>query len=119
MPTKRRKNPGGYPCRHVVRCTHQEEKALQDKAEALGITVSRFLMEAALGKNLHMQKRLQTTELIGIRRTLDGIGTNLNQVARYVNSGGDPSTSSTELAELHTRVSGAVAAINAWISEAE
>lgn len=68
---RRRKNvPGGRQIRHVVKLSEREEKALQAKANQAGISVSRLLVEAALGETPEVARRVWTNELLAIRYQL-------------------------------------------------
>lgn len=49
MTIRRAHVPGGRKIRHVVLVTPEEEATLQAKSKLLGITVSRLLMESAVG----------------------------------------------------------------------
>jgi len=78
--------------RHVVKTRPDQEKQLQAMAASLGVTVSRLLLDSTLqgSSALSVQdSRELGGELLAIRRTLQGLGTNLNQVARIANSTGE------------------------------
>lgn len=49
MTTRRPHIPGGRKIRHVVLASAEEDASLRAKAQRRGITVSRLLMESALG----------------------------------------------------------------------
>lgn len=88
---RRRANaPGGRPHQHMVRVSVEEEAQLRALAEAQGVTVPRLLVEAALagGGETPTQRREAMAELFRIRRHLAGVTTNVNQIARAVNTDG-------------------------------
>ncbi len=83
----RKNEPGGRSIRHVVRVTPAQEKLLQMKANATSVTVSRLLLEAALGSTPAVKNTVMLGELSGIRRQIAGEANNLNQLVRDANSG--------------------------------
>lgn len=85
---KRRANSqdGARTIKHVVKVNPAEEALLQAKAQDSNVTVSRLLVETTLNTNT-TPVRAVMLEVSGIRRTHQGIATNLNQLARASNSG--------------------------------
>jgi len=90
---RRRENAaGGRRIAHQVKVTVEEEAVLVRLAEAAGVSVPRLLVEAAtsLGsESTPTQRREAIVELLGVSRVLAGVATNLNQLARSVNSGAE------------------------------
>jgi len=75
---------------HKVKVTAEEEAALKLRAQALGITVPRLMLESALaarGEGVS-ERRDALVELFRVRRQLAGVATNVNQIAHAVNTDG-------------------------------
>ncbi|WP_025765366.1 plasmid mobilization protein [Dyadobacter tibetensis] len=64
-----------------VRVTEQEHQAIKANAILAGLSVSEYLRK--LGTGHAVQARFEKEE----KRNLQGIGTNLNQLAAYANKG--------------------------------
>lgn len=113
---RRRANaPGGRPHQHMVRVTVEEEARLRLLAEGQAVTIPRLLVEAALagGGETPTQRREAMTELFRIRRQLAGLTTNVNQIARAVNTDGRmPVGSAAALARIEDVVEKIDAAID-------
>lgn len=67
---RKQENGGRKFASHQVKVTEIEEKLLQGKANAAGITVSRLLVESALGTTPTINSKVFLNELFGIRREL-------------------------------------------------
>lgn len=104
----RQKNkPPGKRFVHQVKVTEQEEALLKAKADKLNVTIVRLLVDTALGKSAYMQRKVVSTELFGIRRELQGLATNVNQMARLANSTQEASDLTLvvqEIAALNERI---------------
>lgn len=75
---------------HQVKVTAQEEAALTRLAAELGVSVPRLLVESALsptGEGVS-DRRDAMRNLFALRRQLAGLTTNVNQIARAVNTDG-------------------------------
>lgn len=86
---RRRANaPGGRGHRHEVVLSEHEEARLRERADELGVTVPRLLVEAALspGSGPATQRHAQITGLFEQLRTLNGMAVNINQLARLGNT---------------------------------
>jgi hypothetical protein len=81
---------GGRQHAHRVLVTPEEEARLVQLAEAERVTVPRLLIEAALagGGETPTQRRHAMVALFGLRRSLAGLATNVNQLATYANVSG-------------------------------
>lgn len=110
----RKNEPGGRSIRHVVRVTPQQEKLLQVKANALSVTVSRLLLEAALGSTPAVKNTVMLGELSGIRRQISGEATNLNQLVRDANSG---TVFETEIREALAAIKVLNEKLDAWLKD--
>lgn len=77
--------PEGRPNRHVVRLTNEEEQLLCERAGAAGVTIPRYLVEAATTGAPTADRQVAIDLLMGIRRQIQGEATNLNQLARAAN----------------------------------
>ena len=74
----------------MVRVTEAEETQLAQLAGEQDVTIPRLLVESALAGvgETPSQRRLAMVELFAIRRQLAGVATNVNQIARAVNTDG-------------------------------
>ncbi|WP_030685803.1 plasmid mobilization protein [Streptomyces sp. NRRL B-1347] len=80
-----------------VRLSDQEHALIQAGADAVGMSMAGFLAHSALAAARDQSRTAATiaterdvlTELFAMRRQLGWAGSNLNQVARALNSGGD------------------------------
>lgn len=96
---RRRENaPGGRSHSHRVRVSPEEEAQLVLRAERLGVTVPRLLVESALqggaerleARLTESQERVQLgVELNQLQRKVGAIGVNINQIARATNATGE------------------------------
>ena len=112
---RRRANaPGGRPHQRMVRVTKAEETQLAQLAAEQEVTIPRLLIESALAGvgETPSQRRVAMTELFAIRRQLAGVTTNVNQIARAVNTDGRlPVGSAAALARIEEVVEKIDAAI--------
>ena len=65
------------------RATEEEAAEIRRKANAAGMTVSRFLRTAAVNSQVVLYN---TADVYGLRSELKRIGNNINQIAMVVNS---------------------------------
>ena len=65
------------------RATEEEAAEIRRKAAAAGMTVSRFLMTAAVNSQVVLYN---TADIFGLRSDIRKIGNNINQIAMVVNS---------------------------------
>lgn len=83
--------PGGRPFRHVVRVGEAEEAMLVVAAARHGMTIPRLLVMSALERSDEItaaDKRELLIELFTIHRLLGNMASNVNQIAKAVNSTG-------------------------------
>ena len=69
----------------ATKLTQQEADEIRKRAEREGITISDYLRAVALNKQIRSKKR-DCKELSRVAYELNKIGTNINQIARYVNA---------------------------------
>ena len=65
------------------RATEEEAAEIRRKANAAGMTVSRFLRTAAVNSQVVLYN---TADVFGLRSEIKKIGNNINQIAMVVNS---------------------------------
>lgn len=85
MARRQSSTPEGRPHRHVVRLTDEEETDICGRAAAAGVTVSRYLVQAARDNTPSVDMLLVVDLLLGLNRQIVGEATNLNQLARAAN----------------------------------
>lgn len=88
------------------RATEEEAAEIRRKANAAGMTVSRFLRTAAVNSQVVLYN---TADLFGLRSDLKRIGNNINQIAMVVNSNkeafyGDIVSLKKQLSELSEKL---------------
>jgi hypothetical protein len=75
-----------------VRVTPEGLKAIKQKAEKAGISPSRYVREVALGElpqdGANFSKYDRVEALQGLKKELNMMGNNLNQIARIANQSG-------------------------------
>ncbi|MDQ0951504.1 uncharacterized protein (DUF1778 family) [Streptomyces phaeochromogenes] len=92
-----------------VRLSDQEHAIIQAGADAVGMSLASFLAHSALAAARDQSRTAATiaterdvlTELFAMRRQLGWAGSNLNQVAKALNSGGDVPHLQEVLADIH------------------
>lgn len=79
---------GGRTERFPLRLSVAERAALDVKATQHGVTVTRLLVESALGDGMAgaVERRTIVAELTQIRTLLGRQSSNINQIARWANS---------------------------------
>jgi hypothetical protein len=75
-----------------VRLSEVEHRELRERAAALGVSVPRLMVEAALdGRETPTERRNELATLFEIRRVLATVANNVNQLARSANIAGQVS----------------------------
>lgn len=89
-PSRQRRQPGGRKNVAFVRLSVEEKAALEARAERLGVSVPRLLVESALAGNVQTltERRALIAELLAVRRLLAALSNNVNQLARIANATG-------------------------------
>jgi hypothetical protein len=79
---------GGRTNSFHVRATDEEKQLLEEKAERLGMSVPRLLMQSALysGGGTLPERHALYRELAALRIQLIKLGTNMNQLAHHANA---------------------------------
>ncbi len=78
------KRPGPIP----VRASEQHKVIIKEKANAVGMAISRYMLAAALGSDYKSPTDPELTQtLLKLNRELTAQGNNLNQIAYHLNSG--------------------------------
>lgn len=103
---QRRANRAGRTFRHEVWMTAEERSLLSAMAEQQGVTVPRLLVESALaGRDTPAGRREALRRVFAMQRTLTGMATNINQLARAANVHGQaPVGTAQALEDLHVAV---------------
>lgn len=83
--------------RMELRISAEEKAQIEQKARKAGITTSEFIRRSALGRR--MPSYGDTTLLQEYSMQLGKIGSNLNQIAKYVNQGFPPDSLRGEIRE--------------------
>lgn len=86
-----------------VRLLPDEKAALKEKASAAGLSVASFLRASGLGTPGPRAKRAPTINAEALARAtaaLNKIGSNINQIAHYMNAGGAITTAQECFAAL-------------------
>lgn len=94
---------------HSVRLNQSEHALIQAGADTAGMSVAGFLAYAGLAMARDQSRtavaiateRDVLTELFGMRRQLGWAGSNLNQAAKILNSGGDVPHLTQVMADVH------------------
>jgi len=86
---RQRREEGGRRHRPTVKLSDREYAVISARAESLGISVPRLLVESAMAGSVQpvTERHALYSQLIAARRTLAALGNNLNQIARAANSG--------------------------------
>ncbi|GAA4930279.1 plasmid mobilization protein [Mucilaginibacter defluvii] len=99
------KNKGGRPKKEVKRniflalkCSAAERQLIVEKAKSVGLSISEYLREMALGGKIDIRKKAFPQEILNFTATLNHLAANLNQLAKKRN--GIDELSVIERAEL-------------------
>ncbi|MGW3102855.1 plasmid mobilization protein [Streptomyces sp. NPDC001100] len=103
-----------------VRLSDHEHAIIQAGADAVGMSVAGFLAHSALAAARDQSRTAVTiaterdvlTELFAMRRQLGWAGSNLNQVAKALNSGGEVPYLKEVLADVHRAANAAKKAVD-------
>lgn len=115
-PIRRERHATGRRRSVHVRLSNWEYLLLHDRAAAAGVSPPKFLVDAALARPVRVvERRAVNDALLDVRRTLIGIGTNVNQLAKVANTTGQLLAGSDEalasVAAMQAAVADALAAV--------
>jgi hypothetical protein len=93
-------NPQRRRWQYGVRVSGEEREALEERAQARGVSVARLMVDSALERplpesqpNPSFAERLPYYEILdGLQRELGRVGNNVNQLARHANTSGEMPT---------------------------
>ncbi|KWX05991.1 hypothetical protein TH66_00310 [Carbonactinospora thermoautotrophica] len=110
-----RRQPGGRRNVVFVRLSDEEKEKIAARAEALGVSIQRLLVESALAGSAQTvtERRALVAELLGVRRLVAALGNNINQLARVANATG---AAPPELAAAAAAVARAMARLDATVA---
>jgi hypothetical protein len=103
-----KKHRGGRPKKSIkndqvlhVKCTLLDKTTIQGKARIAGYTVSRFMREIALKGKIDRKDKTFPKEVLKFEALINNIGSNLNQIAKKLNSTGQLSPFWAKQLEFH------------------
>ncbi|MBO0803217.1 MAG: hypothetical protein J2P25_09105 [Nocardiopsaceae bacterium] len=115
---RRHRVEGGRPHAVKIRLTDAEYDAIAARAAEARVSVQRYLVGRALARTAPVQHRVApsalTAELAAVRRLTANLASNINQIARRLNSGGDPDAGMTATADAVLRTTRRIDAVLAW-----
>lgn len=93
---------GGRQIVHRVKLTHAHERELQHRAAAAGVTVARYMVEAALsrGGETPAAKRALRSEFLRAKAQVVGVARNVNQIAAVANGEGRLAAGADEITDV-------------------
>jgi hypothetical protein len=99
-----------------VRFTDTEYEAVMARAASAGVSVQRYLTDRAFAKRPpgHAPAAL-IAELAGLLRLTRALSNNINQIARWLNSGGRPDARITAALDSVQRAMTRLEAVLAWL----
>ena len=115
---RRHRLEGGRSVKLTVRLSDAEYDAIAARADSAGVNAQRFLVDSALASR-RPQARVPaalTAELSGIRRLLGSLSNNMNQIARWLNSGGRPDARVTAAMDAVRRATIRLDAVLGWLA---
>lgn len=89
---RRHRLEGGRSIKLTLRLSAAEHDAIAVRADSAGVNAQRFLVDSALAsrRSSAVVPAALIAELSGIHRLLGSLANNMNQIARWLNSGGRP-----------------------------
>jgi hypothetical protein len=118
--TRRHRVPGRSH-QVLMRFTDAEYEALATRAASKGVTIQRFLASAAFASprpSVSAPAAL-ISELAALRRLTGSLSNNINQIARWLNSGGRPDARVTAALDSAQRAMRRLDAVLAWLGAPE
>jgi hypothetical protein len=113
---RRHRVEGGRPHAVKIRFTDTEYEAVTARAASAGVSVQRYLTDRAFARRPpgHAPAAL-IAELAGLRRLIRSLSNNINQIARWLNSGGRPDARITGALDAVQRAMTRLDAVLAWL----
>ena len=113
---RRHRVEGGRPHAVKIRFTDTEYEAVTARAASAGVSVQRYLTDRAFARRSpgHAPAAL-IAELAGLRRLIRSLSNNINQIARWLNSGGRPDARITGALDAVQRAMTRLDAVLAWL----
>jgi hypothetical protein len=115
---RRHRVEGGRPRAVKIRFTDPEYDAIVARAAEARVSVQRYLVERALSRVAPAHRAAPsalTAELAAIRRLTANLANNMNQIAHWLNAGGDPDARIPAAADAVIRVTRRLDALLAWL----
>jgi hypothetical protein len=100
-----------------MRFNDAEYKVLSERAASAGVSVQRFLADGAFASKRPPASAPAAliAELAGLRRLIRSLSNNINQIARWLNSGGRPDARITGALDAVQRAMTRLDAVLAWL----
>jgi hypothetical protein len=111
---RRRRVEGGRRNSIKIGFTDAEFAAIITRAEVAQVSVQRYLTDAAFFRKPAVNASL-VSELQGLRRLVLNMASNINQIARRLNSGGRPDASIGAVANAAARTLGQLDSALGWL----
>jgi hypothetical protein len=113
---RRHRVEGGRPHAVKIRFTDTEYEAVMARAASAGVSVQRYLTDRAFAKRSpgHAPAAL-IAELSALHRLIRSLSSNINQIARWLNSGGRPDARITGALNSVQRAMTRLDAVLAWL----
>jgi hypothetical protein len=115
--TRRHRVEGGRNHQVLVRFNDAEYEALAARAASAGVSIQRFLTDGAFAgrRPPAAAPAALIAELAGLRRLTRSLSNNINQIARWLNSGGRPDARITGALDSVQRAMTRLDAVLAWL----
>lgn len=114
---RRHRVEGGRPHAVKIRFTDAEFEALMARAASAGLSIQRYLTDRAFTRSQPggQPSAALIAELAGLRRLTASLSNNINQIARWLNSGGRPDARITGALDSVQRAMRRLDAVLAWL----
>jgi hypothetical protein len=114
---RRHRVEGGRPHAVKIRFTDAEFEAVSARAANAGVSVQRNLADRAFARGPAVRAPAALiAELAALRRLVGSLSNNINQIARWLNSGGRPDARVTGALDSVRRAMSRLDAVLAWLS---
>lgn len=111
-PQRQRRLDGGRPHKYTVRLSDEEQRRIEDRARAAGVSVPRMLVEAAVASGVQStsERRALVVELCGARRLVAAAGNHLHELVRVSEAAGQVPSELASTLDATARVIGCLEA---------